>query len=88
MPAVSKAQQEMMGADLARARAGKPTRTGMSEAQLMEYASTKRTGLPYRAPGSVAAQRIASAKLSRRKGASASRRHAKAVASASGRKNR
>jgi hypothetical protein len=45
-PSVSKSQQEMMGADLARKRAGKPTRTGMSERQLEEFASTKRKGLP------------------------------------------
>ena len=49
MPAKSKAQQRMMGADLARARAGKRTRTGMSEAQLKEYASTPRKKLPARA---------------------------------------
>lgn len=36
----------MMGADLARARAGKPTKTGMSEQQLSEFASTKRSKLP------------------------------------------
>jgi len=29
----------MLGADLARARAGKKTRTGMTEAQLVEYLS-------------------------------------------------
>lgn len=46
MPAKSKAQQRMMGADLARKRAGKKTRTGMSEKQLREYASTPRKGLP------------------------------------------
>jgi hypothetical protein len=46
MPAKSKAQQEMMGADLGRARAGKKTRTGMSEKQLEDFASTKRRGLP------------------------------------------
>lgn len=49
MPAKSKAQQRMMGADLARARAGKKTRTGMSMKQLEEFASTKRKGLPTRA---------------------------------------
>ena len=49
MPAKSKAQQRLMGADLARARAGKKTRTGMSEAQLEEYASTPRKGLPAKA---------------------------------------
>jgi len=37
-----------MGADLARARAGKKTRTGMSQSRLEEYASTKRKGLPAR----------------------------------------
>jgi hypothetical protein len=40
-----------MGADLARARAGKKTHTGMTEAQLEEYASTPRKGLPARAKG-------------------------------------
>lgn len=45
-PAVSKKQQKLMGADLARARAGKKTRTGMTKAQLEEFASTKRKGLP------------------------------------------
>ena len=48
MPAKSRAQQRLMGADLARARAGKKTRTGMSKAKLGEYASTKRKGLPTR----------------------------------------
>ena len=48
MPSVSRAQQRLMGADLARARAGKKTRTGMGEAQLQEYASTPRKGLPAR----------------------------------------
>jgi hypothetical protein len=46
MPAKSKAQQRMAGADLARARAGKKTRTGMTKAQLEEFAATPRTGLP------------------------------------------
>ena len=48
MPAKSKAQQRMMGAELARKRAGKKTRTGMSEKQLSEFAHTKRKGLPAR----------------------------------------
>ena len=48
MPSVSKRQQRMMGAELARKRAGKKTRTGMSERQLREYASTPRKGLPAR----------------------------------------
>lgn len=48
MPAVSKAQQRLMGADLQRAREGKKTRTGMSKKDLKEFASTPRTGLPAR----------------------------------------
>jgi hypothetical protein len=48
MPAKSKAQQKLMGADLARARAGKKTRTGMAKAKLEDYASTQRKGLPAR----------------------------------------
>lgn len=46
MPAVSKKQQEFMGAELARKRKGEKTSTGMSEKQLEEFASTKRKGLP------------------------------------------
>ena len=46
MPAVSKKQQEFMGAELARKRAGKKTRTKMTEKQLEEFASTKRSKLP------------------------------------------
>lgn len=46
MPSVSKAQQGFMGADLARARAGKPTVTGMSVKQLRDFAGTKTKGLP------------------------------------------
>lgn len=49
MPAKSKAQQQMMGAELARKRAGKKTRTGMTEKQLEEFASTPRKGLPCKA---------------------------------------
>jgi hypothetical protein len=37
-----------MGAELARKRAGKSTRTGMTEQQLEDFASTKRKGLPER----------------------------------------
>ena len=47
-PAKSKAQQRFTGADLARARAGKKTKTGMTEKQLEEFASTPRTKLPSR----------------------------------------
>lgn len=38
MPAVSEKQRRLAGADLARLRAGKRTRTGMSEKQLREFA--------------------------------------------------
>ena len=48
MPAKSKKQQMFMGAELARKRAGKKTKTGMSAKQLEEFASTKRKGLPTR----------------------------------------
>ena len=56
MPARSKKQQMFMGAELARKRAGKKTKTKMSEKQLSEFASTKRKGLPARkspSPGSM-----------------------------------
>lgn len=46
MPAKSTAQQQMMGAELARKRAGLSTRTGMSEEQLRDFAGTKHKGLP------------------------------------------
>ena len=46
MPAKSKAQQRFMGAELARQRTGKKTKTSMTEKQLEEFASTKRKGLP------------------------------------------
>lgn len=49
MPATSVAMQHMMGAELARKRKGLRTRTGMSEAQLKEFAATKHRGLPKRA---------------------------------------
>lgn len=49
MPAVSKKQQRFMGAELGRKKAGKKTKTGMSEKQLEEYASTPRKNLPTRA---------------------------------------
>ena len=39
MPAKSEAQRSFMGAELARKRAGKRTRTGMSESQLHDFAS-------------------------------------------------
>lgn len=48
MPAKSKKQQQFMGAELKRKREGKRTKTGMSERQLREYASTKHKRLPTR----------------------------------------
>ena len=48
MPAKSKRQQRFMGAELARKREGKKTRTGMSEKQLEEFAHTTRKNLPAR----------------------------------------
>ena len=48
MPAESKVQQMFMGAELARKRAGEPTKTGMTESQLEDFASTKRKGLHMR----------------------------------------
>ena len=48
MPAVTKKQQQFMGAELARKRAGKSTKTKMTTKQLEEYASTKRKGLPWK----------------------------------------
>jgi len=38
VPAKSAKQQRLMGADLARARAGQPTTTGLSEKKLEEMA--------------------------------------------------
>ncbi len=48
MPSVSKKQRGKMGADYARAKAGKPTETGMSEDQLRDFAATPESGLPER----------------------------------------
>lgn len=56
MSAVSQAQQKLMGAELARRRAGEKTKTGMSEAQLKEYAGTPRRGLPKRAGSKIVAR--------------------------------
>jgi hypothetical protein len=42
MPAKSERQRKFMGAELARKRSGKKTKTGMSEKQLKEYASKKK----------------------------------------------
>lgn len=42
MPAKSEKQRRFMGAELARKRAGKKTKTGMSTKQLREFATKKR----------------------------------------------
>ena len=41
-PAKSKAQQRLMGAELGRKRAGKKTRTKMTEKQLRDFARKKK----------------------------------------------
>ena len=48
MPAVSKKQRRFFGAELARKRAGKKTRTKMSATQLEHFATTKEKGLPHK----------------------------------------
>ncbi len=44
MPARTRKQQRFMGAELARARAGKKTRTGMSASHLRKWASKPKGG--------------------------------------------
>lgn len=44
MPAKTAKQRRMMGVDLARARAGRKTRTGMSESQLRDFAAKPHAG--------------------------------------------
>jgi len=44
MPARTKKQQRFMGAELARARAGKKTRTGMSVSHLRKWARKPKGG--------------------------------------------
>lgn len=41
-PAKSEKQRKFMGAELSRKRAGKKTKTGMTEKQLEDYASKKK----------------------------------------------
>ena len=48
MSAKSIKQQKFFGAELARKRAGKKTETGLSQAKLKEFASTKHRNLPLR----------------------------------------
>ena len=42
MPGKTAKQRRFMGAELGRTRAGKKTRTGMSEAKLRQYARKRR----------------------------------------------
>jgi hypothetical protein len=42
MPAKSEKQRKFMGAELARKRAGKKTKTGMSESQLSDFAKKRK----------------------------------------------
>lgn len=42
MPAKSEKQRKFMGAELARKRAGKKTKTGMSEKQWEEFATKRK----------------------------------------------
>lgn len=48
MPAESVAQKGFMGAELARKRAGKKTKTKMTVDQLRDFAKTPTKGLPQR----------------------------------------
>lgn len=50
MPSTSQKQQGFMGAELARKRAGKATKTDMTESQLQDFAGTPTKGLPKQAP--------------------------------------
>ena len=43
MPAKSEKQRKFMGAELQRKREGKKTQTGMTEKELEEYASKKKS---------------------------------------------
>lgn len=49
MPSVSRKQQRFMGAELARKRAGKETKTDMSMQQMEDFAATKTKKLPEKA---------------------------------------
>lgn len=46
MPSRSKSQQRFFGAELARARSGKKTQTGLAEATIEDFAATKHAKLP------------------------------------------
>ena len=54
MPAYSRGQQKLMGAELVRRRQGlKPRVSGLSTAKVRKFASTKHKGLPARSPSPV-----------------------------------
>jgi hypothetical protein len=48
LPAKSKAQQALFAIDLTRKREGKPTKLGLAEATLEDFASTPTKNLPKR----------------------------------------
>jgi hypothetical protein len=61
MPSTSEKQRRFMGADLARARSGEKTETGMSASQLADFArkpvkKTRARGNPMRYVGSMCHQ--------------------------------
>jgi hypothetical protein len=82
MPSVTERERRFMGAELARKRAGKPTRTGMSEEQLRDFASKKAIPGSPASRGREHGRRLALAAYSRRKGASAAHRSTAARKSA------
>ena len=47
MPAVSEKQRRFFGAELARKRKGRKTRTGLSEHKLREFASSTKGSRPF-----------------------------------------
>lgn len=51
MPAVSEKQRRFMGAELARKRAGKKTKTGMKESQLSDFATKSKGSARKAGPG-------------------------------------
>lgn len=49
MPPKTPRQQRFMGADLSRARSGKPTKTGMGAGKLADFATKPKGGFPGKA---------------------------------------
>jgi len=88
MPSVSEKQRRFMGAELARSRSGKRTRTGMSEDQLREFAKKAKHAVGG-APGSrrrELGRRLATAAYSRSKSAGPAARSVAAAKSARARR--